>query len=154
MSAEDKQGVIKAWARFLKGGCRFSQFTKALYQHLILHCSFIAHYDRHGFYDHYFTTPERKRRFFSQFDEAQGCQSVELGASWWLTGEHEDLNRAMVQVASAYIPRINAECDDEERRRDLELASALLEKHGVAAGEAIPVGDLVPVSAGTQLSLL
>lgn len=131
VSAQDKRRVIKAWARFLKGGCRFEQFTVALYEHLILHCSFIAHYNRHGFYDHYFTSPERKRQFFSQFDRSQGCYSVELGWRGWLGGECADLNDAMVKVAAAYIPHIVEECDGWERQRDLAEAMALLAKHAV-----------------------
>lgn len=154
VSANEKHRVIKAWARFLKGGCRFSQFTQALYHHLTMRCSFSAHYNRPGFYDHYFSTPQRKRRFFSQFDEAQGCRSVELGVDWWLTGECDDLNRAMVRVAAGYLCCIYAQCDDEERQRDLELASALLSKHGVDTGQAVPVVDAVSATAGTQLSLL
>ena len=44
MSAAQKTTVLRAWIRFLKSGLRFDQFTKALYDHLIQHCSFIAHY--------------------------------------------------------------------------------------------------------------
>jgi hypothetical protein len=44
MSAAQKTTVLRAWIRFLKSGLRCDQFTKALYDHLIQHCSFIAHY--------------------------------------------------------------------------------------------------------------
>ena len=43
MSARDKELVLKAWLRFLKNGLRFEDFSKRLYEHLHLHCSFIAH---------------------------------------------------------------------------------------------------------------
>ena len=48
MSAEEKEKVLKNWERFIarfQGKC----FTKRLYDHLHLHCSFIAHYNRLGF---------------------------------------------------------------------------------------------------------
>ena len=49
MTAMDKHVVAIAWERFLKSGCSRFQFSKALYSHLIQHCSFIAHYDIDGF---------------------------------------------------------------------------------------------------------
>lgn len=58
MTAKEKQTVIRAWERFLKNGCKPNDFTKALYHHLINHCSFIAHYDLGGFYSTYFSEPE------------------------------------------------------------------------------------------------
>jgi hypothetical protein len=58
MSAKEKEVVLNAWTRFLKNGCKFQDFTDALYRHLTLHCSFIAHYDRLGFYEFYFGIQE------------------------------------------------------------------------------------------------
>jgi hypothetical protein len=54
MKAEEKVNVLRAWKRFLNSGCAKSQFTEALCHHLSQHCSFIAHFDRHGFYSFYF----------------------------------------------------------------------------------------------------
>jgi hypothetical protein len=61
MSGKEKEVVLNAWTRFLKNGCKFHDFTDALYRHLTLHCSFIAHYDRRGFYEFYFATPGTPR---------------------------------------------------------------------------------------------
>ncbi len=72
MSAAQKITVLRAWIRFLKRGLRFDQFTKALYDHLIQHCSFIAHYDRAGFYSHYFEFGDSTAFFLSQFDCVAG----------------------------------------------------------------------------------
>jgi len=55
MSAREKQKVVNNFKRFLKNDCSQTTFTKALYQHLHLHCGFIAHYDINGFYNTYFT---------------------------------------------------------------------------------------------------
>ena len=98
MSADEKAKVYKAWKRFLNGGCRFTQFTKALYHHLTLHCSFIAHYNRAAFYELYFMDAINKKVFFMQFNRNLGCKSVEYGG-WlgWLTDErYTDINNAMV----------------------------------------------------------
>jgi hypothetical protein len=97
MSAKEKDQVLRAWQRFLKGGCKFSQFTKALYSHLTQHCSFIAHYNRNGFwYDYFYNEPVREK-FFTQFDRDLGCISIEYGGDYWLKSEaYADLNNKMV----------------------------------------------------------
>lgn len=53
MDAEQKRKVLSQWGRFINGGFSFHLFTDSLYQHLILHCGFIAHYNRLGFYSTY-----------------------------------------------------------------------------------------------------
>ena len=65
MSARDKELVLKAWVRFLRNGLRFEDFSRRLYEHLHLHCSFIAHYDRVGFYRTYFENGEETQRCFA-----------------------------------------------------------------------------------------
>jgi len=68
MTAKEKEAVLKAWERFMRamaGGKTAEElsrmFTEALYHHLIQHCSFIAHYNRAGFFQHYFEEPEKPR---------------------------------------------------------------------------------------------
>jgi len=64
MTAEQKKRVLQQWERFIEGGFSFHLFTDAIYQHLNLHCGFIAHYNRLGFYSMYwnddFTTFARQ----------------------------------------------------------------------------------------------
>src|SRR5579862_5379428 len=97
MSAHDKEIVLRDWIRFLKHGCKFQQFTKALYEHLTLHCSFIAHYNRLGFHEFYFgEISASTTRFLDQFDPAQPGMSAEMGMGYWLNGPTgADLNHAM-----------------------------------------------------------
>jgi hypothetical protein len=91
-----------------------------LYEHLTLHCSFIAHYNRQGFFDTYFIYPASSRRFFSQFDNMEGCLSVEYsGLDWLYHPEAEDLNRAMVIVAASLLASFRGELD---RRQSLDTA--------------------------------
>jgi len=63
MSAREKELVLKAWVRFLKHGLRSEDFSRRLYDYLHLHCGFIAHYNRRGFYDEYFESGETTARF-------------------------------------------------------------------------------------------
>src|SRR2546425_3822950 len=122
LSAREKELVLKAWVRFLKGGFCSEDFTKRLYEHLHLHCSFIAHYDRAGFYAEYFERGEDTARFLSQFDKRGECRSVEYGWTLWLDGEYADLNRAMVEEGSKYIPDLIEKARLSERPADIAEA--------------------------------
>src|SRR6058998_4405482 len=131
MSAEDKRLVLKAWVRFLKNGLRFATFSKRLYEHLHLHCSFIAHYNRAGFYAEYFERGEDTARFLSQFDDRGECRSVEYGGSWWFHGEYADINEAMIAEGTKYIPALMERANASQRDADIAKAERLLAKHGV-----------------------
>jgi hypothetical protein len=131
MSAEDKRKVLRDWDSFLRLGIERKRFTKRLYHHLTQHCSFIAHFDRNGFYDYYFVHPERTILFLSQFDRnhPNELQSVEYSATWWLTDrDYSDINQAMCDIATEYAPHHYAKCYDAARQRDLAEAKRLLTK--------------------------
>jgi len=133
MTAHEKELVLKAWTSFFKNGLKFEHFTDRLYKHLSLHCSFIAHYDRSGFYHTYFSEPENTVTFLRQFDKDFDCVSVEYGGTWWLTGdEYNDLNTAMCEAIEPHKAAIYARCGDKERQRDIGHARILLEKHGIS----------------------
>jgi hypothetical protein len=99
MKAEEKEKVLSDWKRFLESGFDYRFFTERLYKHLTLHCSFIAHYDREGFYHTYFSKPEDAKRFLRQFDKRFGLKSAEYGGTWWIeNSEYQDINEAMVRA--------------------------------------------------------
>ena len=130
MSAREKALVQKAWVRFLKNGLREEDFSDRLYQHLHLHCSFIAHYDRAGFYATYFENGEDTTRFLSQFDKRGECRSVEYGWSWWIGGDYMDVNTAMIEEASGYIPTLTEQASGQAKDADLAEARRLAAEHG------------------------
>ena len=130
MSAREKELVLKAWVRFLRNGSRFEDFLRRLYEHLHLHCSFIAHYDRAGFYRTYFENGEDTVRLFSQFDKLGECRSIEYGMTSWLEGDYGDLARAMIEEASPYIPKLIENAQARQHEADLAEARRLLAKHG------------------------
>ncbi|HET9281219.1 MAG TPA: hypothetical protein VFR24_04590 [Candidatus Angelobacter sp.] len=137
MSAAEKDSVLKSWVRFLKGGCAWHDFTTALYEHLTLHCCFIAHYSRSGFYEHYFSSPSQHTlRFLNQFDPAKPGISAEIGMLVWLNGPTAaDLNRAMRDAAAPYVARLREQFSFEKKRSELALATALARAHGFALME-------------------
>ncbi len=140
MTAAEKAKVLRHWEQFLKSGCKKEHFTESLYHHLIQHCSFIAHYNREGFYATYFEEPEDTVHFLSQFDDSKGPpRSIEYGMTYWITGgndvcsEYYDINTAMCQVAALYIPALVAFARVAQEQKDVARAQALLAKHGLKA---------------------
>jgi len=136
LAADDKAKTLRDWERFLRLGMKFESFSNRLYKHLTLHCSFIAHYDRHGFYHTYFVKPAMARKFLSQFDGSNGGGAIELGMTYWLTdARYADINRAMCDVAEVYAPMFYPELESQERERDLALAKQLVAKWEGTAGQ-------------------
>jgi hypothetical protein len=133
MSAAQKTTTLRAWVRFLKSGLQFEHFTKALYDHLIQHCSFIAHYNRAGFYSHYFEAGDSTGLFLSQFDTRGPCFSVEYGGHHWLSGDYADINRAMISEGEGFIPSLLDTAHRRQEAADIATATALLAKHGISA---------------------
>lgn len=132
MTAEEKRKVLKHWENFLKNGLRSQDFTKDLYHHLTLHCSFIAHYSREGFYETYFQRGDDIALFLSQFDRSQGCRSIELGMTYWVNYPgFNDLNNALCDVAGRYIPALVKGAENKQRKEDIARAEALLARHGI-----------------------
>lgn len=134
MSVDQKRRVLKQWERFLQHGCRWEDFTKPLYHHLTGNCSFIAHYNRAGFYATYFERGEDTAHFLSQFDERNGSPplSVEYGMTYWATGDYEDINKEMIRIAGKYIPTLIHKAQREQRQADIAEARRLLAKHRIA----------------------
>ena len=96
MSAEEKKAVLRDWQRFIKSYFDRKHFTKRLYDHLHLHCSFIAHFDIHGFYGTYFENPKHTLKFLKQFDRDYDYKSIEYGSTYWFSDEdYHDLNSEM-----------------------------------------------------------
>lgn len=135
MSAGDKAKVLKAWVAFLKSGFSQEKFSEPLYKHLHLHCSFIAHFDRGGFWSHYFAEPgKRTLDFIDQFDPDLHGISVEYGGTHWLRMEdYADINAAMREAVRPFVAKLREAAKKAERERDLTLARALLAKHGEKA---------------------
>ena len=116
MTAREKEPVLRDWKAFLSRGLRKKQFTKRLYEHLHLHCGFIAHYDLDQFYSTYFEAGQDTERFFSRF---MGCSAQNYGANAY----YDDLNTAMRQEYGKYEDAIARQAEDDIRRR-IELLEA------------------------------
>ncbi len=149
MTAKEKNLVLKNWETFLKSGLTHHAFTNRLYQHLINHCSFIAHYDINGFYSTYFEEGEDAIHFLSQFDMATLCQSIEYGETYWIrngngaSSEMYDINTAMVVVAAQYLQELYKKLSKTQLNDDLQRANAPVAKHGLQMSIA-PAEVIIP----------
>ncbi|GAH39216.1 unnamed protein product [marine sediment metagenome] len=112
------------------------QFNKPLYNHLIQHCSFIAHYDRAGFYSTYFESGNDIAVFLSQFDKNNVLPngippSAEYNSTWWVNDDYGDINMAMIETATKYIPNLLERARQKQKNRDIGQARTLLAKYGL-----------------------
>ena len=55
-------------------------------------------------------------------------RSIEYGGSWWLGGEYEDLNRAVLEEAVPWLPRLVEQAQAKEREAGLAEARSLAAK--------------------------
>lgn len=139
MTATEKEKIAAQYRRFLKrllsgyheeipdsGGdyngtltIAWNVFTDALYRHLHLHCGFIAHYNRRGFYYTYFVQPESTLSFLEHMARPMPYN------------EYDDLNENMMNATKDAMPFFRAMLTESAKDRDLALAAALRSKWGV-----------------------
>jgi len=106
MTAREKELVLKNWRTFLKHGLQKQHFTKRLYEHLHLHCGYIANFSRDGFYSTYFEAGQDTERFFEHF-----CTYT--AGHYGANVDYDDINTAMRQVYEEFKAEIltKAEAD-------------------------------------------
>ena len=122
MTAFEKDKVLDDWNQFLKSDFDPQFFTERLYEHLHLHASFIAHFNRGVFYNTYFQEPERTLGFLKQFDADGKMDSVEYGYDGWLSDSTAgDLNKGMIVAFTPlkkkiYLVLRNESLGEDEKR--------------------------------------
>lgn len=148
-TAAEKERAFKTFKRVIDKRDS-SLIDKNLYNHLHLHCGFIAHYDIHGFRNTY-SGIEGFREFIEQFDSHRPQFN-----NWchWVYGDYRDVNQDMVDYVTARAAKIYAELDSAKREAEIALAQALLAKHGINIGvkEPEPVVCIVDEGNG-QLTM-
>lgn len=118
MTAKEKEKVYKNFKQVVaKRDINLMQ--KSLYNHLHLHCGFIAHYDIHGFKAEY--SGQNFRRFIEWLMENPHL----------VWGDYTDINGGIREYLAGQYQQILAELDAEQANRELILLRALAEKHGI-----------------------
>ena len=116
LSKQQKEKILKNWCRFIKSGFKKGNFTDALYQHLHLHCGFIAHYNRRQFYNEYFIDPEDTLKFMN-------CFESECPASWMHF--KDDLTSVMMHELEKLKPSIHKKLHQKNlQKKELEFELA------------------------------
>lgn len=68
----DKEKFVKHFLRFIKSGYNYNLFHKWFYKQLSFMFGHIAHYNKAGFYDVWFSSPERQAHFLENV-RTWGC---------------------------------------------------------------------------------
>ena len=111
-SASEQEKILKQWTSFIKGGFKWKQFHKALYNYLHCYCHFIAHYSRRGFWCYYFDSGQEPLREFLRMFGEPPYLAAEMGVSWWyIDPEQRDISHAMVEVFEPLYPNFLAILD-------------------------------------------
>lgn len=126
MTAYEKLKVAKAWERFLRGRCSGNPeyaadgfpkcpaaWSACLYDHFHQHLGYIAHYDRHGFYEAQWRSPDDFIRNVEMLASNRTNSGPLHSGAWGVGVDYEDLGIWIVKVAKAYLgearDRINEE---------------------------------------------
>jgi hypothetical protein len=93
-SAQDKAAFAKQFVRFVQSGFAAKHFTDRFYRRLSNTFCHIAHYNRGGFWDTFFTSTADKVRFLEQIlqhpcygDPAWTYSDVERALQAWLKAD-------------------------------------------------------------------
>ena len=91
-SAAEKAAFANWFVRFVEGGFKETVFYKKRYTRLSMMFGHIAHYNRAGFYDVWFSTPSRRVAFLNRIalwavygDPAYTYSDVERVLQAWVT---------------------------------------------------------------------
>lgn len=124
MTKEQKKKVFNNFKKVIEKR-DINLMKKPLYEHLHLHCGFIAHFDINGFKATY--NGQDFRRFVQHFDRKHPSF---YGWSFWVnTDGYKDINNDMVDLVTAVAPKIYAELDLKVRNAEIRLLKVLAKKH-------------------------
>ncbi len=130
MTARDKQLTANQFRNFIDklatcGNCKETQlaFSRRVYNHLHLHCRFIAHYDIGGFYRTYFNGDVDDYRCFAGHFVKEGKTTPPQ-----YTADFEDINQTFSQILAEKHKEILTAFSTETKQRDLEKGQNLIDK--------------------------
>ena len=93
-SAKEKADFANHLIRFIESGYKESLFNKKFYNRLSMTFGHIAHYNKYGFYDVWFSSRDRQKRFL---ENIKRCPCY--GDPKWT---YSDVEKALQQYLSGY----------------------------------------------------
>ena len=134
MTIGEKHEALDSWEKFLANDLSEHSFTWILYNHLIQHCGFMAHYSIGGFYSHYFDDIEDSTRFLAQFMPESEYLSVEGGTNYWLNdSRYHDINSHMCWKMDLYKGKFLAKVNkyhETKHEKKIEESVKFLKENG------------------------
>lgn len=120
-TAEEKEKAYRTFQRIIDGR-NINLLDKNLYEHLHLHCGFIAHYDINGFKVEYSGTDGFKR-FIDNF--------VLYGQREMMYSEdYNDINGELIKYAKKHYQKIMEEINYINTQAEIKIMKAIAEKYG------------------------
>ena len=107
LTQQDKYKIAKHFKRFVENGFKAKDFNKSIYEHLHLHCGFIAHYNINGFYHEYFNgSNEDLIRFVKNFLNLEHFKGEKLESQYnGYNVDYEpynDINKVLADILITY----------------------------------------------------
>ena len=120
-TANDKAGFAATYKRFVLADFAEQQFTKSFYRRLSMMFGHIAHYDRDGFYNTWFTTTVDKLAFVQH-----ALREWYPGdPAWTWSDVEDDLRRWLVEsnIEAKYTVQLEQETESDERAQLARLTA-------------------------------
>ncbi|MDA8106103.1 MAG: hypothetical protein M0Z71_12090 [Nitrospiraceae bacterium] len=122
LSSDEKRKVLKQWTSFVKNGFSESLFTSAIYDHLHLHCGYIAHYNKHGYYGEYWGAYAGDLHRHAREDRFSVRPVPKAFYNWEsfvrqfdIWGDYRDIGAAMMMVLKAELECLEGDLIKEAR---------------------------------------
>jgi len=114
----------------------FRDFTPSLYAHLHLHCGFIAHYNRSGFYGTYFNgNVNALKQFMGRFISVDDATPKKRDDYVMRDERYEDINDTLATILIENHDGLVREFEGETKVKELGVAFSLLDKYGLKAAQ-------------------
>ncbi len=117
LTANEKKKVLHDWNKFIKNGYAWSCFTDRIYKHLSLHCGYIAHFNRIGFYQTYWREDvpalARERNMAVRPVPEIFYNWVPFLAQYTVRSDYDDVNTAMMYSLRSSLIALRKELENE-----------------------------------------
>ena len=141
MMAIEKEKVVKQFDHFIKTLIKnlgdndkcFRAFTKGIYEHCHLHCGFIAHYNRHGFYQTYFGSQniDDLKNFINHFIDKYDEINVDCSVDYKDIGE--EMAKIIIENSEQLVEKFGRQTESDDR----ETITFLMKKHNIKEIEVL-----------------
>lgn len=123
-TAEDKAKFANQFVRFLESDCNPNIFTKGFYSRLSMCFSHIAHFNRGGFFDTWFSSNSDKAKFL--------LHCLNNGGYGDPTCTYSDVERALKPwiVSSGLVEKFRKQAELDLQGNELKELERLQEKYG------------------------